>query len=130
MEENVLQTMIDSYIKLRDKKAEIKAEQQKILNQYNTTMEQIESFIMGHLHEQGLQSVATKAGTAFLNRKRSATVADKKAFSDFVISTSEFDLCDMRANAEAVADWIEANSGMLPPGINFSVRETVGVQRK
>lgn len=130
MDDGVLGHMVDSYIKLRDKKELIQKQQAEVVKEYTDAMLQIEQFLHGYLKDQGLQNVATPFGTAYVNRKRSATIADKQAFTDFVISTSEFDLCDWRANVEAVEDWAKANQGQLPPGVNFNTRETVGVQRK
>jgi len=130
MDEGALHYMIENYIKLRDKKAAIRKEQEEVLKKYTDAMVQIEGFLKGALQEQGVNSVSCDAGTAFIKRKRSATLADKSAFREFVISTGEFDLCDMSAKVEAVEDWAAANSGMLPPGVNFSTHEGVNVQRK
>lgn len=130
MDDGVIGTMVDSYIKLRDKKEMVARQQAAVIKEYSDAMLQIEQFLQGYLQDQGLQNVATPFGTAFVKRSRSATIADKGAFREFVISTSEFDLCEWRANVEAVEDWFNANQGQLPPGVNFSTRETIGVQRK
>lgn len=130
MDPNALRGLIELYIKLRDKKAEIKKQQEEVVRQYTDGMAQIENVLKAHLQEQGLNSVSCPAGTAYINRKRKATLVDKGAFTEFVISTSEFDLCDMSAKVEAVEDWFNANQGQLPPGVNFNVYETVNVQRK
>jgi len=130
MEPGALETLINSYIELRDKKASIKKEQEAVVKQYNDALEQIENYLKAHLQEQNVNSVSCDAGTAFIKRSRQATVPDKAAFREFVISTSEFDLCNMSAKVEAVEEWVEANQGMLPPGVNFRVWETVQIQRK
>ena len=130
MEPGVLEKLIDSYIKLRDKKAAIRKEQAAVLKEYEDAMGSIENYLKAHLQEQNVNSVSCDAGTAFIKRSREATVPDKAAFREFVISTSEFDLCNMSAKVEAIQDWVEANSGMLPPGVNFRTWETVQIQRK
>lgn len=130
MEPGVLEKLIESYIKLRDKKLAISKEQEKVLKEYSDTMTEIENYFMAHLKDQNVTSVSCDAGTAFVKQTRRATVGDKSAFREFVISTGEFDLCDMKPKVEAVQEWAEANSGMLPSGVNFRIWETVQIQRK
>ena len=122
--------MIENYIKLRDKKAEIKAQQDEVLKQYTDAMIEIENFLKAHLQQQGITSVASKHGTAFVRRKRSATVADRGVFREYVISSGNFDLADFHAKPEAVEDFFKENDGRLPPGVNYNTYETVSVNRK
>jgi hypothetical protein len=130
MDPGTLQHLIDGYIKLRDKKAAIKKQQEVVLKEYTDAMIGIEDFLKAHLQEQGVNSVSCDAGTAFIKRKRSATLADKGVFREFVISSGNFDLCDFSAKVEAVEDWAEEHQGQLPPGVNFSSYEGVNIQRK
>ena len=55
-------------------------------------------------------------------------MADGDTFRKCVISKNLFDLVDWRANAPAVAEFIE-DEGVTPPGVNFSTSFTVGVRR-
>jgi hypothetical protein len=130
MEPGTLEKMIESYIKLRDKKAAIKKVQEAALKEYTDAMVSIEDFLKAHLQTQGVNSVSCPAGTAFIKRKRSATMADKGVFREFVISTNNFDLCDMSAKVEAVEDYVKEHDGQLPPGVNYSSYEGVNIQRK
>lgn len=130
MEKGTLETMIDSYIKLRDKKGEIKKQQDAVLKEYTDAMVQIEDFLRGHLQEQNVTSVSCDAGTAFIKRKRSATLADKGAFREFVIANEMFDICDLSPKVEAVEDYVKEHNGQLPPGVNFSTFEGLQVNRK
>lgn len=130
MDQGTLQHLITSYIKLRDKKAVIKKQQEVVVKEYTDAMIAIEDFFKAHLQEQGVNSVSCDAGTAFIKRKRSATLADKSVFREFVISSGNFDLCDMSAKVEAVENWAEEHEGQLPPGVNFSTFDGVNIQRK
>lgn len=130
MEPGTLEHLIASYIKLRDKKAEIKKVQEVALKEYTDAMIVIEDFLKAHLQGQNINSVSSKSGTAFIKRKRKATLADGAVFREFVISTGNFDLCDFSAKVEAVEDWIETHEGNLPPGVNFNTFEGVNIQRK
>jgi hypothetical protein len=50
------------------------------------------------------------------------------AFWTYVVSQGDFDMVDKKANPTAVAEYIEKNKSP-PPGVNFSVMETIGVRR-
>ena len=124
--------MIEGYIALRDKKKKIADEQGDVLKKYTEAMHQIEEYLQAHMQQQGVQNISTPEGTAFLKTSRRATVADKSAFREYVISTANFDLADFSAKVEAVEDFVRdpANNGSLPPGVNFTTFQSVGVQRK
>jgi len=130
MEEGTLATLIDSYIKLRDKKEALVKEQRIEVKKLDEIMEGIESFLRAHLKQQKVQSISSDFGTAFINRQRSATLADTAMFREFVIANGNFDLADFRPKKDAVEAYIEEHGGRLPPGVNFNTREIVLVQRK
>jgi len=122
--------MIDSFIKLRDKKEELIEKHKAELKQYNDAMVELEGYLRGHLKSQKLNSISCGAGTAFIQRTRSATVADTAIFREFVISNSNFDLADFRPKKDAVEGYIEEHNGEGVPGVNFSTRDIVLVQRR
>ena len=130
MEEGTLAKLIDSYIKLRDKKEALVKEQRVEVRKLDEIMEGIESFLRAHIKQQKVQSISSDFGTAFINRQRSATLADTAMFREFVIANSNFDLADFRPKKDAVEAYIEEHGGRSPPGVNFSTREIVLVQRK
>lgn len=130
MEEGTLAKLIDSYIKLRDKKNALINEQRIEVKKLDDVMEGIESFLRAHLQSQKMQSISCDAGTAFINRQRSATLADTGVFREYVISNGNFDLADFRPKKDAVEAYISEHDGHAPPGVNFSTREVVHVQRK
>lgn len=130
MEEGTLAKLIDSYIKLRDKKEALVKEQKVEVRKLDEIMEGIESFLRAHLKQQKVQSISSDFGTAFINRQRSATLADSAMFREFVIANSNFDLADFRPKKDAIEAYIEEHDGRSPPGVNFNTREIVLVQRK
>lgn len=91
--------------------------------------EKLDGILLAKLLASGQESAKTKNGTVYISQRKSATIADGAAFRQFVITQQKFDMIDWRANATAVADFIAENE-IQPPGINFSVTNTVGVRRK
>jgi hypothetical protein len=122
--------MIDGYIKLRDKKEALIEQHRQEIKKYTDVMAQLEGYLRGHLKSQKLSSISCDAGTAFIQRQRSATVADTATFREFIISNSNFDLADFRPKKDAVEGYIEEHDGEGVPGVNFSTRDIVLVQRR
>ena len=120
--------LVEQYVTLRDKiKASDDAHKEKTRDARDY-LEALNGKLLERLNEVGGDSVKTKHGTAYRSTKRSATIADGDLFRTFVREQEQFDLVDWRANALAVADYIEEHEAP-PPGINFSTIFTVGVRR-
>jgi hypothetical protein len=60
--------------------------------------------------------------------KRSASTADFKAFWDFVVAHSMWDLVDRKPNVTAVSEYLEETK-TLPPGVNLNSTYVVGVRK-
>lgn len=120
--------LIDKYIKIRDKKAEVAKVQKAELAKFDNALLALERIFLTHMQATGAKSVATNHGTAYQKTQTSCTIADKDAFLGFVKQGDNWAFADLRANAPAVKAYLEANEE-LPPGVNFVSRLTVNVQR-
>lgn len=116
------------YVELRDKKAEMTAALKEALKPYNKGLEDLEAVLLKHLQDTKAQKIGTPAGTVYQRVERSATIKDKKAFREYVIENSEYDLIDWRANKVQVFEHIEKKH-LDVPGVNTSAFMTVGVLR-
>ena len=124
----MIDTLIEKYIKLRDKKAEMKAAFDASVADVDAYMKRCEQAIMAHLDKNGVDSVGTPNGTAFKSTTTSATVADKEAFLNYVRTTEAWPLMDVRASKTAIAEFV-AETQDLPPGINWRAETVVRIRR-
>lgn len=125
-----VQKYVSAYIKLRDKKKEIQDRHKEELAPINAMMEKLEGVFMNHLTAIGSDSCSVNGvGTVYRTTDTSATLADADAFRRHVIGTEAWDLIDWKANKTATRDFIEEN-GTPPPGVNFTMRDKIGVRRK
>jgi hypothetical protein len=134
-----LNTRVGQYIKLRDKIKELDDEFKTKIKPYKETLEQLNSALLQHLEAMKGESVRTPSGTVYRTAKKNASIADMEAFWAFVVTQSQWDMLDKRANATAVADYINEQAELAksdptiqpapPPGVNFSVTHVVGVRR-
>ena len=120
---------VKQYVELRDKIAKLDEEHMEKMKPYRELLDQLNSSLLNQLIGIGVENVKTDAGTVYKTKKRSATIADGKAFMDYVILHKAWDLLDRRANVTAVADHIEEFHSQ-PPGVNYSETFVVGVRRK
>ena len=121
---------VEQFIKLRDKIAEIKKEQEAVLKPYTETLLKLNTLLLELVAAAGVDSVKINGvGTVFKTVKDSATVADGAEFRRFVIGSEAWDIIDWRANAPGVRAYMEENEGAVPPGINFRRNASINVRR-
>lgn len=112
--------LISQYLMLRAKKKATEARHKAELKPYTDLMAEVEGLMLDYMNQTGSDSIKTDGGTAYKSTTPRATIKDATAFRNFVIAMGSFDLVDWKANANAVADHVEANTGTVPPGLNFS----------
>lgn len=118
---------IAMYVKLRDHKQAAKKEFDRGMERVNQAMEKLEADMMADMHQLGLKSLPTEAGTAYLKTTATASVKDRDAFLDWVLSNENYELLDVKANKTVVRELF--NNGTDVPGVNYAEVETVGVRR-
>lgn len=120
--------MVEHYVRLRDKRAEYKAEFDAKVQKIDLVLEKIEQKLMAYMNDTGIESIRTGAGTAYRSIKTTASVADRDIFLDFVRDHDAWELLETRAAKKAVEDYRAANDE-LPPGVNWSAVATINVRR-
>lgn len=121
--------LVDKYIKLRDKKASIKAEYEAKVEEYDKMLDGLESLLLNTFNETGMDSVKTASGTAYVSTRSSASVADWEAyFNGYVLPNEAWEMLERRANKTAIEQYKSANNE-LPPGINWTETRVINVRR-
>lgn len=119
---------ISQYRQIRDKIDTLKEEHKAQLAPYEEAKEQLGAYLLSMLNQTGQTSARTKAGTAFISKDSSATIADAAAFRRHVIGSEAWDLVDWRANKTSVTALVK-ETGEPPPGVNYSTVYKVGVRK-
>ena len=120
--------IVAAYVRLRDQKAELKAQQAEAMKPYDETLAKLEAEALQILSDTGVESMKTSAGTVYKSVATSATVQDKSAFMDYIREHLAFDLLDVRANKTAVQDFVTENQD-TPPGVVIRREMKVGFRR-
>lgn len=120
--------IVAAYVRLRDQKAELKAQQAEAMKPYDEALAKLEAEALQILSDTGVESMKTSAGTVYKSVATSATVQDKSAFMDYIKEHQAFDLLDVRVNKTAVQDFITENQD-TPPGVVIRREMKVGFRR-
>lgn len=118
----------DQYVKLRDHIKELDDAHKAKMKPYRETLDELNLVLLGYLNEIGVSNAKTESGTVYKTEKKSVTIADMTVFWDFVKSSEEWDMIDKKANVTAVGDYLKENNA-LPPGLNMTTTNVVGVRR-
>lgn len=123
-----VEEVVRGYIKLRDKKTEIKRQHGEQLAPINEKMDLLENWLLRDLQTRKVQSQKTAEGTAYQQKAVSATVKDRDAFIAYVKANDAFDLIENRVSKSVVMDHLE-NTGEIIPGVNIEQTFVVRVRR-
>jgi len=123
-----LSEAVSIYIKMRDKKAQMKAEFDASVAPLNEKMEKLEAKLLDVFNKTGIDSVKTEFGTAYTTTRVTASVADREIFMTHVRENDDWALLEVRASKTAVEQYRETNDD-LPPGISMREERVVNVRR-
>lgn len=123
-----VEDVVRGFVKLRDKKNEIKRRHSEELAPINEKMATLEAWLQRDLLNRKVQSQKTAAGTAYLSTDARATVKDRDAYLDFVREKEMWDLLENRVSKTVVRDYLE-ETGEVVPGVHYEVSQVVRVRR-
>jgi len=124
-----IEELVQKFIKIREKKSELKAEYDAEVSKYEAVQNKIEGVLLQRFGEMGVDSVKTPAGTAYTSVRSSATLADWDVFKDFIGQQDDpWFFVERRVSKVAVEQYKAANDD-LPPGVNWSETRTVNFRR-
>jgi hypothetical protein len=78
--------IVAQYVKLRDKKAELAAQQKDAMKPLSDAMDIMEAELLKRMQADGVDSYKTQAGTAFKAHTASVSMQDAIAFKQFVLA--------------------------------------------
>lgn len=124
----MIDDIIAKYIELRDMKAQYKAEYDAKVAEIETALTRIERHLLEKMQTQGLKSMPTAVGTAYIQHRTAASVADWDSLLNFIRTNEAWSMLEKRVSKAAVEEYRAANDEM-PPGINWNESVVVNVKR-
>lgn len=122
-----LDDVVRKYVELRRERDAMKKRHKEELEPLTEKMERIETAIMKFFQKTGQNSAKTDHGTPYIQKRVSATVADRDAFLAFVMENESLEFLENRVNKTAVQQYMEDNEE-VPPGIKVSTQQVINIR--
>ena len=114
------------YVKIRDKRRELEKQAAELKEQEATlALEMLEI-----CKAQGAQTIRTAYGTISRRTNKNYWTSDWDSFFKFVKEHDAFSVMFRRINSESMAQFLEENPDLLPPGLNADVTQTVVITKR
>jgi len=119
-----------TYIKIRDKRAELKAafeEQDTVLE---AQINAIKSELLDYCKAQNIDSVRTQEGTFYRTIKTRYWTNDWDSMNRFILEHEVPQFYEKRLNQTVMKQFLEENPDVLPPGLNVDSEYVITVRKK
>jgi hypothetical protein len=118
------------YVKIRDRRAEIKRTYEAEDDALKAQLATIEGHLLGHLNATGSESVRTDAGTFYRQEEVKPNITDDIVFYDFVQANAlAGEALERRVKVGFVKEFMAAHDGLPPPGVSVSREHVVRVRK-
>lgn len=121
--------LVACYIKLRDKRAELKKAYEDNDSTLKSDMEIIEQQLLEICKATGSTSFRTDAGTVIRSTKTYYWTSDWEAMHNLVVQQQRPDLLERRISQSNMKDYLEHHPHNIPTGLNVESKYTVTVRR-
>jgi hypothetical protein len=118
-EQMPVDTLVKIYIKIRDAKSAAKKEFDKAEEGFNTKLAMISTELKARAQAEHVEGFKTEFGTVYLSETMKVSCADWGAFGTFLTDHDPLEFMEKRISSTAIKDYMKANEGQLPPGVNI-----------
>jgi ribosomal protein L4 len=118
-----------TYRKIRTKIAELTQEYDTKVETLKAAQDEVKNAMKDQMKALGVTSVRTAEGTVVLSVKTRYNTQDWDSFKKFVVEQDAVDLLEKRIAQTNMAQFLEENPGVVPPGLNSSSEYDVSVRK-
>jgi hypothetical protein len=121
--------LAEIYIKIRDKRAELKEQFESQDNELKHQQDLLAEQMLALCHEQGADSIKTPAGTIIRKVDTRYWTTDWDSMYQFIEEHDAFPLLEKRLHQTNMRQFLEENPDLLPAGLQADSKYTVVVRR-
>ena len=110
--------LVRIYRKMRDKLQELDREYTTKMEEIKVQQDEVKNAIKEQMQALGSKSVSTPSGTAILSKKVRYSTQDWDSFKQFMVDHNALDLLEKRIAQTNMAQFLEENPKLVPPGLN------------
>lgn len=125
-----LEKLTKVYLKIRDKRAELKAQFEAEDEKLSKQLEEVKRALLDYCKSQNVDSVRTPAGLFYRSLKTRYWTNDWESMNKFILEHGIPEFYEKRLNQTSVKQFLEENPDVLPPGLNVDSEYVVTVRKK
>lgn len=125
-----VESLTRTYLKIRDKRAELKAKFDEEESALSEQMDKVKSALLAYCKEQNVESVRTSEGLFYRTVKTRYWTSDWGSFHKFLLEQGTPELLEKRINQSAMKEFLEENPEAVPPGLNTDKEYVISVRKK
>ena len=122
--------LVQAYVKMRDKRAELSAAFEAEDNKISAQMELVEAELLKICKTIGADSVRTPFGNVYRTVKTRYETSDWENMYKFITEHNVPQLLERRISTTNMKQFLEENPELMPIGVNINNKYTVTVRRK
>lgn len=126
MSEATADKLVKVYLKLREARAKLKQQDEEFEQQQKL----VQNELLELCKSMGAESIRTEFGTIIRSTQRRYWTNDWDSFYKFIKEHDAFQLLQKRITNTNMAQFLEENPDLHPPGLNVDAEYTVSVRRK
>ncbi len=124
------QELLEWYMQLRDRKAQLEAKHKEKLAALNATMEKVEADLMRIMADNGVDKLSVRGvGTAYLATKDAVSGEDWDQITDYIQQTGSLHFLNRALNKSAIREYMAEHDGATPPGVVYRAWKEVNVRK-
>jgi len=114
------------YVKIREARRELAKKDDELKEQLNAISDQLLTICK----EQGASTIRTDHGTVSRRSTKNYWTSDWDSFGTFIKDNDAFSLMQHRINNTAMAQFLEENPELHPPGLNADVNQSIVIIKR
>jgi len=122
-------TLAEIYIKIRDKRAELKEQYEQQDDSLKEQQELLAEQMLTLCHDQNADSIKTSAGTIIRKVDTRYWTSDWEQMYDFIHEHDAFPLLEKRIHQTNMKQFLEENPDLLPAGLMSDSKYSIVVRR-
>jgi hypothetical protein len=114
------------YVKIREARRELAKKDTKLKEQLDAVSEKL----LEICKEQGATTIRTEHGTVSRRTNKNYWTSDWDAFFKFMKENDAFSLVQHRINNTSMAQFLEENPNLFPPGLQAEVGQSIVIVKR
>jgi hypothetical protein len=122
--------LVKTYIRIRDKRSELKKTYDEDDAKLEDQLKKIKAALLDYCRTENLESLRTSEGLIYRTVKSTYWTSDWESLSKFIVEHNATALLEKRIHQTNMKQFLEEHPDLLPPGLNVDSEYSVTVRRK